>query len=81
MFKIRTHTEDFKQNFKGSFDDNNCPICNLHTDSQEESIKNCEAIPPNERFTGEYEDIFRNEVPVETIKKLSAILKKRKMII
>ena len=40
-FKLRTHTEDFRTNFKGSYEDHNCPLGNAHPDSQYESAKNC----------------------------------------
>ena len=38
LFKWRTHTENFKLNYKNNHDNLNCEICNSHPDSQQASL-------------------------------------------
>ena len=76
LFKWRTHTEDFKVNYKGSYSDLACELCSKHEDSQESSTR-CEFVTGGQQFTAKYEEIFDDNISEETIDMITKITKKR----
>ena len=75
LFRYRTHMANYGQNF-GSTDI--CPLCGLHLDNQFMAYYNCQVIKDNVNIRGEYENIFKDEVPADVIRSLIAIDKFRK---
>ena len=69
---------DYKHNFKNSFKDLTCDMCNSHEDAQPESFR-CKKIFKDEDNNAKYEDIFEEEVPINVIKALDRIRKAKLM--
>ena len=75
LFRYRTHMANYGQNFGST---NICPLCGLHLDNQFMAYYNCQVIKDNVNIRGEYEKIFKDEVPADVIRSLIAIDKFRK---
>ena len=74
LYKWRTHTENFKTNYKNSHDDLRCDLCFTHEDSQEASIS-CKSVEKVEDLSANYFDIFKENIPNNIIRVTSSISK------
>ena len=78
VYKWRTHTENFKMNYKNSYDDLNCDICNSHPDSQESSLT-CTGVAKLEVPNVKYSDIFEANIPNNIVRFIESISESRKV--
>ena len=76
LFKFRTHTENFRMNYKTSFEDLTCPVCSRHPDTQQESVF-CSKIHKSEYNNITYMNIFKDNIPRKTIDMIMGIMKTR----
>ena len=72
LLKFRSRMANYDNNFGSS--ESACKLCQNHPDSQEYIYK-CEFNQNNVEVRGEYEDIFKNEITIETISVLENIYK------
>ena len=73
--------EDFKMNFKNSYENRDCEYCQDHEDNQSESLK-CKVVHTSIEDTDEgiYEDIYKETIPRNIITTMTKIINKRKMM-
>ena len=71
----RTRMANFSENFRGPGGPKLCPLCSTHLDNQQMAFT-CPVVKPN-LSTGKYEALFRDEIPMETVKNLRIITKLR----
>ena len=72
VFKYRTRMEKFGENYRGGKSQVICPLCSLHLDNQSLSFQ-CPIIKEKLNITGEMEDIYKENIKVETIKAVCKI--------
>ena len=77
IFKFRTRMANFGENYRGSRDQVNCPLCDTHPDKQELSYT-CKVIQNEVQPAGEFEDIYSDEISLHTIETLEKIMEVRK---
>ena len=70
--------EDFGENFRGGRNTVMCPYCELHKDSQEETFNQCSFMQSRVEITGDYTNIFDNNVQKKVIKTITRISNFRK---
>ena len=75
IFSYRTRMANFSENFRGPGGPKLCPLCSTHLDNQQMAFT-CPVVKPN-LSTGKYEALFRDEIPMETVKNLRIITKLR----
>ena len=78
VYKWQTHTENFKMNYKNSYDDLNCDICNSHPESQESSFA-CKGVAKLEVPNVKYSDIFEANIPNNVVRVIQSISESRKV--
>ena len=77
LFRWRTRVANFKNNYKSSYLSLACPLCFVHTDTQQHSLQ-CTSISNTITVRGDYEDIFMEEIPpdiADTLLKITTIRK------
>ena len=84
VFKFRTHNEIFKDNFKSTYTDLNCSLCNQHYDSQAESFT-CEKIfdqdqKSRDKHIHEYKQLFQDIIPKSTVDLITRIKNRREAL-
>ena len=80
IFRSRTYTEKYKNNFKNKYEDLACIICRKHIDDQESVFMECNEFSKqldDDDNDLNYKDIFTNNIPLNLIKKLTRINKVR----
>ena len=77
IFAFRTRMSDFSENFRNGGPSTPCKICNLHIDSQAHGV-NCPEVLKNVNKTGNYQEIFTDNISSDTATMLEAIMKYRK---
>ena len=76
LFKFRTKSANFKDNFGDRYQNKGCPLCTLQLDTQVHSVQ-CERVNVEISVEGRYSDIFREKVPSDISKTLIKISKLR----
>ena len=77
VFKYRTRMEDYGENFRGGKTQVICPLCSLHLDNQELSFQ-CQVIKDKLNVTGDVQNIYKENINVETVKAICKISGYRK---
>ena len=77
LFKYRTRMAEYGENYRAGRTHVMCPLCNLHFDNQEMSYQ-CEVIRAEVTVTGRLENIFEENISVETAKMIMKITEVRK---
>ena len=76
LTKFRTRMAKYENNYKGTSTNQNCKLCQNHSDDQQE-IYQCDFNLKNLNLRGKYEDLFKSDVDVSIIKSLEALYKLR----
>jgi hypothetical protein len=76
LFKYRTKSANFKDNFGDRYEYKGCPLCTVQLDTQVHSVQ-CERVQEEISIEGRYSDIFRGKVPSNISKTLFKISKLR----
>ena len=76
IFAYRTRMANYGENFRGLSDPKQCPLCSTHLDNQQMAFI-CPQIKPNLYEAGQYEGIFKTDIPIETVKNLRIIARIR----
>ena len=75
VFKFRVRMHNFHENFRSNIDSRLCPLCNNHSDSQND-IALCKVIRDN--FKGSVhvktDNVYSSSVSVESVKFISNII-------
>ena len=79
IFKFRTRMSEFGDNFRGGRDQVPCPLCDTHVDKQELSYQ-CKVIQKEIDIAGSYEEIYSDNMNIDTVKTLQKILETRKRL-
>ena len=77
LFRYRTRSAKFKQNMKNGYESITCPFCLVHPDTQIHSML-CIEVKSKILVKGNYQDIFKEDIPKEiseTLMKISEIRK------
>ena len=77
IFKYRVRMERFGENFRGGNVPVMCPLCTLHLDNQEMGFQ-CPEILKEVQIKGRLEDIYRDDISIETIRTIMQISEIRK---
>ena len=77
IFKYRVRMENFGENYRGGASAIPCPLCNTHLDSQDKSFQ-CPIIRRKIEVRGNINNIFKEEIDLETVKTIHKISKYRK---
>ena len=72
LFRFRSRTAQFSENYKDQGPVDLCPLCGSHSDLQELSFK-CPVVLEKIELNEEYENIFKPQVSKELANKLQAI--------
>ena len=80
LFKYRTRMAEYGENYRAGRTQVMCPLCKLHLDNQEMSYQ-CEAIKAEITVTGRLENIFEENISVETAQMIMKITEVRKLIL
>ena len=72
MFKYRTRMAKYGENFRGPSSQVMCPLCQMHEDSQDKSYE-CPVIRQDVKVTGNYDNIYSDEVKLETVETITKI--------
>ena len=80
LFKWRTRMEQFGENFRAGQDPIPCPLCRNHLDNQALSIQ-CAVIRKEMNPSKNIDDIFKDDICMETIETVTKITKCRKNLI
>ena len=65
VFRYRTRMAKFKENYNG----NECPFCLVHSDTQAHYVQ-CSVVKENIEVSGDYKEIFTDEISREISKTL-----------
>ena len=76
IFRFRTRTAKFGENFQNGGGHVQCPLCHNHFDSQALSFK-CPQVKAGVEMTGIYEEIFRDEIPLNLVISLEKMMQYR----
>ena len=69
VFRYRTRMAKFKENFKNYYNGNECPFCLVHSDTQAHYVQ-CSVVKENIEISGDYKEIFTDEISREISKTL-----------
>ena len=72
VFRLRTHMEVYKENFKHSFTNLECELCHSHSDLQLESLTGCKSAFAINVNKEDYEEIFREEISSNALRELTS---------
>ena len=73
LFNFRTRMAKFEENYKNGRKNVLCPLCHLHYDTQSMAFQ-CQIISSEVSVIGKYEDIFKDDIPLEVAKTLIKIM-------
>ena len=79
IFKYRTRVANFKENFKNSYNEIECPLCFVHPDTQAQCVQ-CPVVKENVEIRGEYQEIFSEKVSKEIAQTLLEVTQYRENI-
>ena len=68
---------EFSKNYRGGRSQVVCPLCHLHLDNQELSYQ-CSEIRSEVKIMGKIEDIFKEEISLETVETIEKISELRR---
>ena len=71
---------EYRENYRAGRPHVMCPLCKLQLDNQEMSYQ-CEAIKAEVTVTGRLENIFEENISVETAQMITKITEVRKLIL
>ena len=79
LFKFRVKVANFRENYKEMYKHTNtvCPFCKIHPDTQAHALQ-CHEMKAKMKMEGNYQDIFKGNIPAEisrTILKISQLRK------
>ena len=77
IFKYRTRMAEFGENYRGGRSQVMCPLCETHLDNQELSYQ-CLEIRSKLKIMGKIEDIFKEEISLETAETIEKITELRR---
>ena len=77
IFKYRTRMAEFGENYRGGRSQVMCPLCETHLDNQELSYQ-CLEIRSKLKIMGKIEDIFKEEISLETVETIEKISELRR---
>ena len=80
LYRYRTRSAKYKENMKSSYLSTACPFCFVQLDSQTHSVQ-CTVISSKIKIEGNYDDIFKEDIPSDISKTLLKISKIREDII
>ena len=80
IFQFRTRMSNFGENYRGGRAQVNCPLCNDHRDKQELSYS-CKVIQKEVELKGSFEDIYGDNISLQTIESLQNITEVRKKLL
>ena len=72
IFAYRTRMAKFKENFRNGSENIPCPLCQIHFDKQSMAFQ-CPMIKDNVELKGNYEDVFKEDIPKELVITLTQI--------
>ena len=73
IFSFRTRTANFGENFRNGRTQVPCPLCQVHLDSQAMAFQ-CIKLKSEINMRGNYEDLFKDDIPSELVKTLTKIV-------
>ena len=76
LFSFRTRMANFGENFRNGSEHVLCPLCHMHYDTQSMAFQ-CPVVNANVKMEGQYDDIFRAEIPKDIVSTLCNIVKFR----
>ena len=76
IFRFRTRSAQFKENYKSMYNTQTCPLCQSCLDTQKHSFQ-CAEIIENVKINGTYEEIFGQKIKQEVSKTVFEIFKFR----
>ena len=76
IFRCRVRMERFGENFRGGNLAVMCPLCKLHLDNQAMAYQ-CPAIKKEMEVKGCIEDMYKEEIKLETVRTMTRILEIR----
>ena len=79
LFKWRVRMAPMGENFRGNQSHTICPLCSAHLDNQAMAL-NCAQIQQKISITMKIEDIYSDDIPLETAQELLKISKVRKKL-
>ena len=71
---------NFGENYRGGRDQVNCPLCDEHQDKQELSYT-CQVIKDEVEVKGNFEEIYSDNISVQTIETLQKITELREKLL
>ena len=72
IITYRTRMAKFKENFRNGSENIPCPLCQIHFDKQSMAFQ-CPMIKDNVELKGNYEDVFKEDIPKELVITLTQI--------
>ena len=76
LFKFRTRMAEFGENFRAGREKVMCPLCTLHLDNQNFGPA-CPVLRRDLDMTGNYSDMYNNNVSVETVAYMEKVMEYR----
>ena len=76
IFRFRTRMAKFGENFQNGGGHVQCPLCHNHFDSQALSFQ-CPQVKAGVEMTGIYQEIFRDEIPLNLVISLEKMMQYR----
>ena len=76
LFSFRTRMAKFEENYKNGRNHTICPLCHIHLDSQAMAFQ-CPTLKAEINVNGNYEEVFKSDIPKELAKTLTEIMKFR----
>ena len=80
IFRFRTRTANFKENYKNSYNVITCPLCKIQPDVQAHCVQ-CPIVKENINIRGNYKDIFTEKISKKISESLLKISEFRKKMI
>ena len=77
LFKCCVRMEKFGENYRAGRSQVSCPLCHVHLDNQEMAFQ-CSEITKELTIRGNLEDIFSENIKLETVETLTKIVEIRK---
>ena len=77
LFRCRVRMEKFGENYRAGRSQVSCPLCHVHLDNQEMAFQ-CSEITKELTMKGNLEDIFSENIKLETVETLTKIVEIRK---
>ena len=80
IFRFRVRMAPFGENFRGFKDKSMCPLCENHLDDQKLSFQ-CEAIKEKKEIVLDINNIYDENIEIETARKLTEMLRIREQLL